>query len=92
MTIEVEFFGIPRARAGVASLSVLPGCHSATIGEILRELAIACPEFAESCLSRERELLDGYVISVDGRCFVSDAELAIKPEQTVLILSADAGG
>jgi molybdopterin converting factor small subunit len=87
MTVHVEFFGIPRRRAGMAATYVDAG----TLGEVLDQLAARLPRFAESCLDGGR-LKGGYTASINGRIFTTSRETALAPGDAVLILSADAGG
>lgn len=91
MAILVEFFGIPRIRAGVDRLSVLDGRDSAPLGDVLREVGEQLPEFAASCLLKNR-LREEYVASIDGECFVTSEQTTVLSDQSVLLLSADAGG
>jgi molybdopterin converting factor small subunit len=87
MSIRVEFFGIPRERAGVA----LAEAQGARLGDVLLDLADQFPKWAEACLD-ERQLRPGFVANLAGQEFVTDAETAIADGDTLLILSADAGG
>ncbi len=93
MQVTVEFFGIPRQRAGRAVLEVsLPDFETpATLGEILNALACELPEFSHECLVENRLRL-GYIANLSGKQFLTDPEALIPPGETVLILSADAGG
>jgi len=91
MTIQVEFFGIARSRAGVSHAAVLPGRESATLQEILEALTQQFPNWATACLDAGR-LRDGFIVSVDGEQFVRDPQTVISRHQSVLLLSADAGG
>lgn len=91
MAIVVEFFGIPRARTGVKQIQVLAGCDSASISEVLAEVANQYPDFGTSCVS-EGKLLGGFVASINGDQFIRDEETRVASGQSLLILSADAGG
>ena len=91
MAIVVEFFGIPRVRAGIERVEVLHGRKSATLSEILTEVAERFPEFAENCMT-DRRLRNGFIASIDGQCFVQDDNTVVGRQQSVLILSTDAGG
>ncbi len=93
MRVQVEFFGIPRQRAGLAALEIsLPSCDtSATLAEILHILGKQLPDFARDCL-RENHLRPGYIANVDGRRFLADSGEKIALGETLLILSADVGG
>jgi molybdopterin converting factor small subunit len=87
MTITVEFFGIPRQRAGVAATTV----QAAQLGEVLTRLERRFPQLAETCLTEGR-LRPGYVANLNGERFVTDPTTPLKPGDSLLILSADAGG
>ena len=90
MSIEVEFFGIPRARAGTHRAAVLNGRSSAQLSEVFAALRLEFPDFAAACLCHN-SLRDGYVASVDGEFFTLGDTL-VDSGKSVLILSADAGG
>jgi len=87
MTIRIEFFGIPRHRAGVAEIEV----EAATLGEALCEMRRRLPQLDEVCLADGR-LSGGYLASLNGRNFVSDAVTPLADGDCLLILSSDAGG
>jgi len=87
VTVRLEFFGIPRQRAGVASIDV----EAATLTAALRQAAIALPDFANTCLDGDR-LRSNYLANINGREFTVRPETPLQPGDTVLILSADAGG
>jgi molybdopterin converting factor small subunit len=84
--MRVEFFGIPRERAGVAELEL----HAATLGELLSTLSIRFPALRE--LITTDGLCPSVVANVNGDRFVTDPETQILDDDRVLILSADAGG
>ena len=86
-TVRVELFGLPRHRTGVSSLDVA----ATTLGEALRQLRLAAPPVAEICLDGDR-LKPGYLASINGRVFVTDAATRLQDGDSVLILSADVGG
>jgi hypothetical protein len=87
MPIQVELFGIPRHRAGIASLSVEAG----TLGDALLAAGQQAPELAASCLEGPR-LQTGYLASLNGRRFVSDPLTPLCTGDCLLILSSDVGG
>ena len=93
MRVTVEFFGIPRQRAGCATLEFSLEEHrtSATLGEILEVLAEQLPRFAQDCLIENR-LRAGYIANISGQRFITDPATVITEGETLLILSADAGG
>lgn len=86
-TVTLEFFGVPRARAGVASLSV----EANELGTALVAAGVHLPEFATSCLDGE-QLKPAYLACINGRKFTTDPRTRLAAGDAVLILSADAGG
>ena len=90
MTIRVEFYGIPRRRAGVAAVS-LPAAGVRSLREVLALLAESLPELASACFDGDR-LRPGYVANLRGDRFVCDPQTPIEPGDSLLILSADVGG
>ena len=84
--MQVEFYGVPRARAGTASLEV----QAETLGGLLRTLTARIPAFA-SFMDSDR-LLPSFVANLNGDRFVSDPSTPLRENDCVLILSADAGG
>lgn len=88
MSVRIEFFGIPRERAGVAAIELHdPG----TLGDAFQMLAQRLPELATNCLS-DGQLKSGYLANLNGERFTSDPTLPLHAGDAVLILSADAGG
>jgi molybdopterin converting factor small subunit len=85
--VQVEFFGIPRLRAGVGAIAV----EATNTRELLKRLADRFPRFAETCLSGG-ELKREYLLNINGRRFTRADEVELHPGDTVLILSADPGG
>ena len=82
----VEFFGVPRERAGMSRLEV----QADTLGQLLGTLAARFPSFEQ--LVGVNRLHPSFVASLNGERFVSDPETALGKDDCVLILSADAGG
>jgi molybdopterin converting factor small subunit len=85
--VTVEFFGIPRARAGRAELSLC----AATAEEALAAVAAACPALA-GLRGGDGRLAPQYLLSVDGERFLTDLREPLRPGDRLLLLSADAGG
>jgi len=85
--VTVEFYGIPRQRAGRADLTV----QARTLDDLLSAVERACPGLAGLVCSDGR-LAPQYLLSVDGREFATDLERQFKAGERVLLLSADAGG
>ena len=91
MAIRVEFYGIPRQRAGTseASVDVLGG--GAALRDVLREIGRRFPELAAECFDGDR-LREGFALNVGGQQFVRDFDTRLRDEDSILLLSADAGG
>ena len=87
MSIRIEFYGIPKQRAGVDAIDV----EAATLGEALQQLSEPLPQFADACLSEGR-LQPSFLANINGENFTTDPRTPLAPGDTVLILSADAGG
>jgi molybdopterin converting factor small subunit len=84
--MHVEFFGVPRERAGVSELEV----HADTLGQLLGTLAERMPSLSE-IIQRDR-LHPAFVANLNGDRFVTDPGTPLGVGDSVLILSADAGG
>jgi molybdopterin converting factor small subunit len=84
--MQVEFFGVPRARAGVSELEV----HADTLGQLLGVLAERMPSLSE--LIKDDRLHPAFVANLNGDRFVTDPGTPLRADDSVLILSADAGG
>ena len=85
--VTVEFYGIPRARAGRSKLTV----RAATVGDALAAVVAAAPQLAGLCLADGR-MAPQYVLSLDGQRFLTDPAERLRPGDRLLLLSADAGG
>ena len=84
--MRVEFFGIPRERAGVDELEV----QADTLGELFAMLAARSPSLGE--LVQSGRLRSPFIANLNGARFVSDPATQLTEADRVLILSADAGG
>jgi molybdopterin converting factor small subunit len=87
MLITVELFGIPRERAGIAKTPA----DGARLDEVLSDLARRFPRLAEGCILHG-VLRPGYLANLNGQRFVSDPSTPLASGDSLLILSADAGG
>lgn len=85
--VTVEFFGIPRARAGRAVIVV----DAATLEDLFAKLREEVPEFASACMTGVG-LKPEYIVAIDGRRFTSDPAYRLSEGESVQILSADMGG
>ena len=84
--MHVEFFGVPRERAGVAELEL----DARTLGELIVALGTSLPSFREFIVSGR--LHPTFAANINGDRFVSDPATPLHHDDCVLILSADAGG
>jgi molybdopterin converting factor small subunit len=85
--VTVEFFGVPRLRAGRAVLGVRPG----TVAELLAAIEQACPGLKGLARPGGGPAAH-YLLSLDGHVFLTDPHYLLKAGDRVLLLSADAGG
>ena len=84
--MHVELLGLPRERAGVAELEL----EADTLGQLLAALAARFPSF--STLIAADRLQPSFAANLNGDRFISDPGTRLKQSDSVLILSADAGG
>src|SRR5580698_3076145 len=82
----VEFLGVPRQRAGVSEIEV----QADTLGQLLGILSVRIPSFRE--LIAVDRLHSALVANLNGERFISDPQTPLRQNDSVLILSADAGG
>jgi molybdopterin converting factor small subunit len=84
--MRVEFFGVPRQRAGISELEV----QADTLGQLYTALAASIPLLGE--FITVDQLHPTFVANLNGDRFVTDPETPLREDDCVLILSADAGG
>ena len=84
--VIVEFYGVPRLRAGRSQLSV----EADTVRAALAAIVAACPGLTDVIV--DERLAAHYLLSVNGERFVTDLDEEMKAGATLLLLSADAGG
>ena len=82
--MQVEFFGVPRERAGIARLSV----QAQNLGELWEKLAAQIPSFGGLLEFQPPVML----ANLNGDRFISDPATPLAESDCILILSADAGG
>jgi hypothetical protein len=85
--VTVEFYGVPRQRAGRAELAVPSG----RVADVLASVERECPAL-RGLLLPDGSLAGHYLLSVDGSRFLRDTAERVQPGEHVLLLSADAGG
>jgi molybdopterin converting factor small subunit len=84
--MRVEFFGIPRERAGIAEFE----SQAETLGQLLNVLVVRFPSFSE--VVQSGRLRSPFLANLNGDRFISDPATKLTESDYVLILSADAGG
>lgn len=89
-SLIVEFYGVARQRSGTDQ-ATLDEDSAKTLGDAILELSKRYPDFARDCINGRR-LSSGFRANLDGSRFVSDPETPLTGIQTLLIMSADAGG
>lgn len=87
MSVRVEFFGLVRKRAGVAFLDV----EADDLGTAILMIGKQLPQLAESCFDGNR-LQSGFIANLNGNEFTNDLTRTVNSGDSILILSADAGG
>jgi len=85
--VTVEFFGIPRQRAGCAEMTV----EAVTVGDALAAIVAARPAL-DGLVQPDGRVSPHYLVSIDGLRFVRDLREEVPAGSRVLLLSADAGG
>ena len=85
--ISIEFYGIPRLRAGTPVIRL----QADTVGEALQELGRVCPAL-ENLVLKESVLHRAYQLSLNGEQFITDPTMSLRDGDVLLLLSADAGG
>ena len=91
MEITVEFFGVPRERAGQVGVTVRLESATATVSDVISDLARRFPRFAADCVG-DGGLLPSIAANLNGERFVVAHDEAIVDGDSLLIMSADAGG
>jgi molybdopterin converting factor small subunit len=84
--MHVEFFGVPRERAGVSAMEV----EATTLGQLFGTLSARIPALIQ--FIGADGLHPAFAANLNGDRFVRDPETPLAPGDCVLILSADAGG
>jgi molybdopterin converting factor small subunit len=87
MSVTVEFFGVARLHTGVSSVQI----EAADLEQAIRRIGERFPEL-EGKLVQDGRLLSSFCANLNGRRFVSDPGAVLAPGDSLLILSADAGG
>ncbi len=91
MIIQVEFFGIPRQRAGTSVVCLEFGGDRVALAAVVGELTQRFPGLAAACLG-DGSLRPEYLVNLGGERFISDPDFPLNPGDSLLLMSADAGG
>ena len=95
-SVKVEFFGVPRLRAGVSETKVECPSEVISLGTLLEVLSKRFPGFGQQCIetndSGDCKLKRSIIANIDGEAFVKSSATEIRTDQTIMILSSDAGG
>jgi hypothetical protein len=85
--VRVEFYGVPRLRAGQAREVI----RARTVSELVTGIAVACPLLAP-LLADFGAARSPCLLVLNGREFVADPEQELVHGDVAILLSADAGG
>ena len=85
--VTIEFYGVPRQRAGRAELAV----EADSARTALVRIAEACPGLGP-LLGPGGELLPQYRLAIDAERFLIDLSEPLSAGTRLLLMSADAGG
>jgi molybdopterin converting factor small subunit len=92
MSVRVEFYGLARQRAGIEQLAIALPEGRATLADVLALVGEAAPQLAASDVWSASGLHPALAANLDGQRFIRDGQTPICDGQSLLILSADAGG
>ena len=92
VNIRVELFGQARVLTGRREVDVeLP--EDAHIRDVVKALSDLCPALVGGVISEEAtELMESYTLNLNGEAFVQGGQLHLKPGDTLLLFSSQAGG
>lgn len=90
MAIRVEFYGLARQRAGVGEIEIAPAAAGLRLCDVLAEVAGRLPGLATSIQAGRLDAT--LAANLDGSRFVTEGGTMIADGQSLLLLSADAGG
>lgn len=85
--ITVEFFGLARSRTGTDAIEL----SATTLADIVQELVRQYPALAESCF-RDGQLGDSWLFNLNGQQFTRDTDTRLDDGDSIMLMSADAGG
>jgi molybdopterin synthase sulfur carrier subunit len=85
--VTIELFGVPRLRAGRDVVAV----EATSLGEAFCKLGAACPALDPSVVEGDR-LKPHYLVAINGTVLTADPKAPLADGDTLVLLSADAGG
>lgn len=85
--VRIELFGVPRVRAGRRECTVT----ATSVAEAVSALEHQCPELT-GCVIVGGRLLPAYRLSLNGERFISDPNTRLNPDDSLVLVAADAGG
>lgn len=88
--MRIELFGVARVRAGTEAVN-LPALDVGDLASALRALERAVPALVPEVL-RNGRLTEHFIANLNGTTFLSDGATRLGPDDTLLIISAQAGG
>lgn len=94
--IHVEFYGIPRRRAGAASVVLAFDENPVPLAALIGRLAQQFPQLNGECIAGG-QFCRGYIANINGEAFAGGTnapcqDTPLNDGDRVLLLSADAGG
>lgn len=96
MQLVVEFFGLPRHRAGVSELHVELDQNPTSLASVVAYLAEHLPGLQPDCIVGDRnggwELTSHVVGNLNGDRFIRQGCEVLQEGDRLLLLSADVGG
>ena len=92
VNIRVELFGQARVLTGRREVNVqLP--EDAHTRDVVKALSDLCPALVGSVISEGApELMESYTLNLNGTAFVQGERLHLKPGDSLLVFSSQAGG
>ena len=90
--IQVELFGLAQMACNQRQVTVeVP--PEATLMDIVTALADVCPALVGLVIRDDRcALYESYVLNLNGLAFVAQKRLQLRPGDTLLLFSSQAGG
>lgn len=85
--VTIEFYGVPRLRAGVSAVTVAADTPAAALAAAAEQL----PSLRR-LLTADGRLAPEYLLSLNGERFLTDLGERLPAGARLLLLSADAGG